>query len=136
VKELFADSFYWIALLNPYDGFHASVQDYSAGERLVTSLAVQLEVLDAFSGSTYLRKLGGHFWEGCRENSNITVIPLDTPLLDQAVQLYQSRPDKTWSCTDCISFVIMRQRMIKLALTADQHFQQAGFEIAFSQHNT
>ncbi len=28
---------------------------------------------------------------------------------------------------DCISFVVMRERNIEAALTADEHFIQAGF---------
>jgi uncharacterized protein len=131
VKELFADTFYWIALLNPYDGFHGAVMNFSIDDRLVTSLSVQIEVLDALSGSTYLRKLGVHFWEGCLNDSKITVVPLDTTLTERAMDLYKSRSDKMWSYTDCTSFVIMQQRNISMALTADQHFRQAGFEIAF-----
>ena len=32
-----------------------------------------------------------------------------------------------WSLTDCISFVVMRHHEIAEALTADRHFEQAGF---------
>jgi predicted nucleic acid-binding protein len=38
-----------------------------------------------------------------------------------------SRPDKDWSLTDCISFVVMENQDITEALTADRHFVQAGF---------
>jgi len=41
--------------------------------------------------------------------------------------LYQNRPDKNWSLTDCISFVVMQEHGITEALTADRHFEQAGF---------
>lgn len=39
----------------------------------------------------------------------------------------RERPDKSWSLTDCISFVVMRDRDIRSALTADGDFEQAGF---------
>lgn len=45
----------------------------------------------------------------------------------QALTLYQSRSDKTWGLTDCISFVVMQQHNLTDALTADRHFIQAGF---------
>ena len=43
------------------------------------------------------------------------------------VALYAERPDKDWSLTDCISFVVMRKMDITEALTGDRHFEQAGF---------
>jgi len=43
------------------------------------------------------------------------------------VRLYAQRPDKEWSLTDCISFVVMRRHDITEALTGDHHFEQAGF---------
>jgi predicted nucleic acid-binding protein len=42
--------------------------------------------------------------------------------------LFLSRPDKEWSLTDCISFVVMEKRDIRQAFTADKHFAKAGFE--------
>jgi predicted nucleic acid-binding protein len=41
--------------------------------------------------------------------------------------LFAARPDKDWSLVDCISFVVMKQRRLKDALTTDRHFEQAGF---------
>jgi uncharacterized protein len=43
------------------------------------------------------------------------------------LDLYRDRPDKAWSLTDCISFVVMADKGIRDALTADHHFEQAGF---------
>lgn len=45
----------------------------------------------------------------------------------QALDLYEDRPDKRWGLTDCISFVVMRENELFEALTADRHFEQAGF---------
>ncbi len=42
---------------------------------------------------------------------------------------YGGRPDKEWSLTDCISFVVMQDEQIIEALTADRHFEQAGFKV-------
>jgi len=44
------------------------------------------------------------------------------------MSLHNSRPDKHWSLTDCISFVVMQQRGLQRALAYDHHFEQAGFE--------
>jgi len=40
---------------------------------------------------------------------------------------YQERMDKEWGLTDCISFVVMKERKITEAFTSDRHFEQAGF---------
>jgi uncharacterized protein len=47
--------------------------------------------------------------------------------LKAGIDLYRARPDKEWSLTDCISFAVMHQYSIREALTADHHFEQAGF---------
>ena len=44
----------------------------------------------------------------------------------QALALYQSRTDKTWGLTNCISFVVMQQQNLTDAVTGDRHFVQAG----------
>ena len=53
---------------------------------------------------------------------------LDEPLLADAVATYQSRADKEWGLTDCVSFLLMKRRGVSEALTADVHFRQAGFK--------
>jgi len=131
VTEVFADTFYWIALLNPNDYFHEAAIHTPVSGQIVTSLAVQLEVLDAFSVQPRLRPLAVRFWQRTTHNPDVTVVPLGDDLLEQALVLFQARSDKMWSITDCISFEIMRQRGISTALTGDRHFQQAGFKVLF-----
>jgi predicted nucleic acid-binding protein len=41
--------------------------------------------------------------------------------------LYVARPDKGWSLTDRISFTAMNEHHLNDAMTADDHFEQAGF---------
>jgi uncharacterized protein len=131
VREVFADSFYWIALLNPADAFHDAVSHTPVSGRIVTSVAVQLEVLDAFSAYPALRPAAIRFWERTMQDPQVTVIPLTVEVLQEAIDLFKAREDKTWSFTDCISFKIMLRREIALALSADHHFRQAGFQTAF-----
>lgn len=33
-----------------------------------------------------------------------------------------------WSLADCVAFVVMKEKGITEALTADKHFAQAGFK--------
>jgi len=55
------------------------------------------------------------------------VVPASTELVKAGLDHYRRRPDKDWSLTDCISFVVMQREGITEALTADHHFEQAGF---------
>jgi len=64
-----------------------------------------------------------------RADPACTIVPPTQSLLDQGVELYNERPDKSWSLTDCISFVAMREYGATQALTGDRHFEQAGFTL-------
>ena len=77
MNEVFADSFYWIALLNPADAFHEAARRTPVSGRIVTSVAVQLEVLDAFATNPSLRPTAIHFWECTNRDPQVTVVPLD-----------------------------------------------------------
>ncbi len=48
------------------------------------------------------------------------------------MKLYDERPDKAWSLTDCISLVVMADEGLTEALTRDHHFEQAGFTAVFA----
>jgi uncharacterized protein len=54
-------------------------------------------------------------------------VPASASLFRHGLQLYAARPDKAWSMVDCLSFVVMKQRRLRDALTTDDHFNQAGF---------
>jgi predicted nucleic acid-binding protein len=73
------------------------------------------------------RGRAAEFIEACYASDNITVIAVDTDLLKPAVQFYRQHSDKPWGLTDCISFVVMSDRGLTTAVTADRDFQQAGF---------
>lgn len=46
--------------------------------------------------------------------------------------LYGNREDKCWSVTDCSSMLLMEDMEITEVLTADHHFEQAGFVVLMS----
>lgn len=60
------------------------------------------------------------------------IVRLTPELLDRGVSLLRNRPDKEWPLTDCISFVVMQEQGLSDALTADRHFEQAGFKSLLS----
>lgn len=46
----------------------------------------------------------------------------------QAWELFVSRKDKSYSFTDCTSFVVMKRLKVTKCLALDGHFKQEGFE--------
>lgn len=62
-----------------------------------------------------------------RADADSTIMEPTTELFEAGITLYEARPDKQWSLTDCISFIVMEQQGITEALTGDHHFEQAGF---------
>lgn len=55
-------------------------------------------------------------------------VHVDEALFAEAWREFSLRPDKRYSLTDCVSFVVMTRLRIKAALAFDRHFTQAGFE--------
>lgn len=131
MRRVFADAGYWIALLNPKDSLHVKTREVSATlgrARIVTSEMVLTEVLNAFAskGET-LRQAACSLVDQIRANPNAEVVPMTSSAFREAMERYRSRADKTWGLTDCTSFLIMKQKGITDALSADRDFQQAGF---------
>ncbi len=61
------------------------------------------------------------------QDAEIEIIRVDEALHTKAVELLQTRQDKTYSLRDAVSFVLMRERGIADALITDKHFAQEGF---------
>jgi uncharacterized protein len=62
-----------------------------------------------------------------RRDPKCIILPASQDLFERGLELYQQRHDKAWTLTDCISFVVMKDRGIREAMTGDHHFEQAGF---------
>jgi uncharacterized protein len=104
----------------------ATAKTARVGDALVTTDWVLIELADAMCRARH-RVLAAEFIRDLRDDSRITIVPLSSELLQAGFDLYAARNDKDWSLTDCISFVVMRERGLTEALTADHHFEQAGF---------
>lgn len=128
MSAVFADSFYFIARLNPADQWHLQAVEYriARGCKLLTTSWVLLEVGDAMAIPPN-RDLFVPFFRGLRERKDVEIVPASDGTLNDAFNLFASRPDKEWPLTDCISFVVMREQGLTDALRGDRHFEQAGF---------
>ncbi|MEB3213424.1 MAG: PIN domain-containing protein [Leptolyngbyaceae bacterium] len=134
--RVFLDTVFIQALLNPRDDFHNQARQLfprirTASEVWITD-AIFIEVGNALSA--FNRESAVQFIQQCYRTNNIRIISVDTELLMQALALYQSRSDKTWGLTDCISFIVMQQQNLTDAVTSDRHFVQAGFRALMLQN--
>jgi len=130
MRRIFADTSYWMALVNPRDQIHQkalSVSRQLSSESLLTTEMVLVEVLNSFSDSLY-REAVGRMVTSLRQDENLTIVPQTPAQFKSALQRYLQAADKNWSLTDCASFEVMEVENIEAALTHDRHFIQAGFE--------
>ena len=129
-SRLFVDTSAWFAYVNAGDPDHQRVRaalDDPPG-RLVTSNFVFDETV------TLAQARLGHR----------RAVAIGRTLLDPALveflrvtpadehagwTLFERRPDKSYSFTDCTSFVVMRRLRLERAVALDAHFSQEGFEV-------
>jgi uncharacterized protein len=129
---LFLDTGFAIALLSPRDFYHARAQVLAAElkavpRRIVTTDAVIYEIGAALSKVAW-RQAATCFIAALRQDPNVEIVTSEPALAEQAFDLFRSRSDKDWSLADCLSFVVMLRHNINTALSADEHFRQAGYE--------
>lgn len=130
MRNVFADTSFHVALLSRQDALRESAVAFMASYTgaVVTTEFVLLELGNFLSHSKRRSKLQP-FIERLRGEAGTHVIPLTGNLFDLGLDLYANRADKQWSLTDCISFVVMQDHGLTDALTADHHFEQAGFNV-------
>ena len=130
-KAFFLDSAYVIALAQASDQYHDTAMQLAASVTdgntpLVTTRAVMLEVGAALARAK-ARPGAVRLIASLESAPYVEIIPLTEELSAQGWALFCERRDKEWSWTDCISFVVMKERGLSQSLTSDQHFEQAGF---------
>ncbi|HEX5472090.1 MAG TPA: PIN domain-containing protein [Lacipirellulaceae bacterium] len=128
MKQVFADTFYFLALLSQSDTAHERTRRITAGQP--STLVTTAWVLTELANSLAKRDTRAGFlttFDALASNPSAVIIGHDDRLFEKGFELYRNRPDKDWSLTDCISFVVMNERQITEALTGDHHFEQAGF---------
>jgi predicted nucleic acid-binding protein len=131
VDTVFLDTGYVVALAVENDQYHDRAielvdQIEQENVQLVTTRAVVTEIGDALASPAYRRTASAHIL-ALQRNPTVDIVPLTEDLFQQGFRLYRERQDKEWGLTDCISFVTMRDRDLRAALTTDRDFEQAGF---------
>jgi predicted nucleic acid-binding protein len=131
----FADTFYWIALTDFHDSAHRralALASEPANSLLVTTDEVLVEFLTFFGMAPEpIRRRAIANARSILSSPGVRVIAQSRASLFSGMALYEARPDKGYSLTDCISMQTMRREGITEALTNDRHFEQEGFRALF-----
>ena len=128
MKTVFADTAYFLALVSQRDRLHEQAMALAQNPPgdLLTTEWILTEVGDGLSAPT----VRSRFVRLCallRSREDVEIVPATSQLFERGCTLFEARPDKHWSLTDCLSFVVMKERSLEAALTPDEHFEQAGF---------
>lgn len=133
MRAAFVDTSGWIALVNQADVHHAAVAKAQRnwlreGGMLITSDYVVNETL------THMRARFGlavaeAWWEGIERSQRVRMEWVTPERAAKAREMFFRHRDKTYSFTDCTSFVVMKELKLTRALATDKHFVQAGFQV-------
>jgi predicted nucleic acid-binding protein len=126
--RVFADTSFYVALLSPTDTHHRAAAELATDPalRVTTTEFVLIELANFFAASGRRREIP-RLLDALSAGRTTRVVAASRSLFGKGLAVFRSRPDKAWSLTDCTSFVIMESHGLSGALTADRHFEQAGF---------
>ena len=133
MKTFFADTSYWLALeLNDDQNHELALAHWLNLVKTNFSLVTTSYIFD--ETVTYLNSRNHHekaveVGENLLLSSSVELIHIEENLFFEGWTMFQKYRDKRYSLTDCISFLVMKQRNLDTALTFDKHFSQAGFGV-------
>jgi predicted nucleic acid-binding protein len=132
-RPVFADTAFYVALADERDSLRLqalALDQLLENRRVVTSESVLLEVLNFFCArGNRSRTLALQMVRAVLADTTVSVQPAPTSLFQESLAFYESRMDKNYSLTDCISMLICRRLGIREIATTDHGFEQEGFEI-------
>lgn len=133
MNRVFLDTSYAVALSAVSDEKHKRAVELAdemeaANTHFVTTRAILLEIGNTLSRLRY-RTAAVSLLTALENDSKVEIVPLSEDLYQRALEIYRDRVDKEWGLIDCVSFVVMKDEGLTEALTADNHFHQAGFSI-------
>jgi len=130
-RTVFLDTSFIIALENRDDAHHQQARQLDEellreGATLLLHDGVLMEIGDGYARINRRTK-GIALLSRLTNEQGYQIDAVSSEVMQQALSLYESRSDKEWGLTDGVSFVVMESHGVTEALTADVHFQQAGF---------
>jgi len=130
---IFLDTSFLLALEWKRDQYHRQAKRHwqkllKAKQTLLTTTFVISEAITFFNARA-LHQKAVDIGQALLNGSGIDVVFVDKDLFLEGWAFSQDHADKSYSLTDCISFVLMKERSVQRALCFDHHFVQAGLSI-------
>lgn len=127
---VFVDTGYLIALEDADDGNHPAAVQHREGlgeMPLMTTTSYVVDEVVTFFNARGQRGKAVELGETLLSSQSVEMVHIGEGLLTRGLDLLRLRSDKRYSLTDCVSFVVMRERGITTAFAFDRHFEQEGF---------
>jgi len=105
----------------------AAVTFFEAEPRKITHNYVLVEFVALAHARRYPRHIALSFVADIATHPDIEVVWVDEKRHAAALAMLRAQLDKSYSLCDAVSFLLMRERAVRDALTTDRHFEQAGF---------
>lgn len=130
MNAVFADTSYYLALINSNDRLHAAACHWTTDftGTFITTAWVITELANSMSHASN-RPFFLSLLRDLQTDERVTILLPSKDLFHSGLDLYEHRLDKNWSLTDCISFRVMQDYQLQDAATLDRHFAQAGFNV-------
>lgn len=133
MKSVFVDTFFWVAILDSAADANrvARMAESRLGAiRFLTTESVLIELLNYYAAYLpHMRQATVTLVKQIYGRADVEVVAHSPAVFQAGLKLYEARPDKGYSLTDCISMNVMRERGILEVLTHDKHFAQEGFVV-------
>lgn len=133
MKTIFVDTFFYVDAMSQNSDLRLKAEKAVAAigqAQFVTTDLVLTELLNYYAGyKPFIRKAAASLARNLLANAKTEVIQFSHQAFLEGLTLYESRLDKGYSLTDCISMNVMRERGIIEVLTHDHHFAQEGFVV-------
>ncbi len=132
-REVFIDTSGFYSMLVSRDRMHPAAREFMAqaareGRRFVTTDHV-LDETATLLRARGLDRFTPALFESVDKSRAIRIEWTTSGRFDQTRAFFLRHADKSWSFTDCLSFVLMRELGLREALSTDDHFRQAGFSL-------
>jgi predicted nucleic acid-binding protein len=133
VQRIFIDTGAFLALEDESDQYHEAALQFRENVlrmscyELITTTYILDETLTLLRFRLGIRESIG-FSKRIRTSKVVQIVHVSREIEEEALDLFERYEDKSFSFTDCVSFVVMRLLGLHEVFGFDQHFTQMGFD--------